>query len=921
MTSENSERQDPALFDGAVPIYLLVGALYQRPRIGDRPRALHVHESEIQWKSEYQQERSGRRGLPMVCLVRPERHDGVLSVIRTLLEEAKPAGVLYARLDLAQCAHVDLEPGEVDANAVKAIRDILWQARNELIRNPKVRGGRLRFQRFTLVAWLMRQRLEPHDDNPDHSLRQLIQGVDLVTRMRSSIQQIDLELPDKFWWKVSLATLRLLTYLKFRAAVRGWLPTSPYRWFTRQPHLAPEMSGKFVRFARRLTEGEWEKEAPEYVARLLVNSFLEDLRQEYRIRLWQIFRARRMTYPVLLLDNIATGNGGFLLLRLINDVRNQVGLFDPLLIVSASSDVPPDAGRDDPSRPKYKASNAAQGYRAWQNALRDDRRARRDTAWYLPLRIPEQPSQDKLDQAREAWRAFDGYAVHGAAARPPWWMSRWLRIGVPLLLLTMLASMIVVAAKDHCGTSDLELTLLQSECVGVSDGSYNLFQPADQTSDQVVARIRELNLEAEQRHRANKTRPYITLVDMAAFTSSTAQPDGVTAERESLEGLAVAQARQLDAPGLAPIVRVLIANAGKGMRRGRLVAEQLGALAKRDPSIVGVVGLDMSSTATEDTIAALTHAGLPAVAATLSADELAGQSPMYFQVAPQNSREARVIASFADQRKGTPRTARIVYSSDQSDRYSSNLRQDLDDEFRNRNFSVDDWSFTPVSAGAEDAKRAGRGTCGFDGYVVFAGRGVPDFEAFLDGASQCHSNATLIGGDDVSRFVASSNLRTSHGGIPYYYVSFATVPGNSPSGLAEEFYRDLPMMFTFEGTNDGRSWDGHAALSFDAAQVLITATAYLFETPSLIPPTPGAVWREITAIHSAPSGGRTVNNHIEGATGTIDFGGDINRHVPADKPVAILRVEHGSVDRQSLEFCGHAEKMEPASWCRDAADG
>jgi hypothetical protein len=74
--------------------------------------------------------------------------------------------------------------------------------------------------------------------------------------------------------------------------------------------------------------------ALEYVARLLVNAFLEDLRRAYLLRPWHLLRRRRMTYPMLLLDNIAVDNGGYLLLRLVNDVRNQVGVFDPLLVVA-----------------------------------------------------------------------------------------------------------------------------------------------------------------------------------------------------------------------------------------------------------------------------------------------------------------------------------------------------------------------------------------------------------------------------------------------------------------------------------------------------------------------------------------------------------------------------------------------------------
>lgn len=102
------------------------------------------------------------------------------------------------------------------------------------------------------------------------------------------------------------------------------------------------------------------------MARLLVNAFLEDLRRAYWLRPWHLFRRRRMTYPILLLDNITADNGGYLLLRLVNDIRNQVGLFDPLLVVATSDRMPPNSLREEEDGP---ATEVGSGYNAWQNAL------------------------------------------------------------------------------------------------------------------------------------------------------------------------------------------------------------------------------------------------------------------------------------------------------------------------------------------------------------------------------------------------------------------------------------------------------------------------------------------------------------------------------------------------------------------------
>jgi ABC-type branched-subunit amino acid transport system substrate-binding protein len=910
---------DPLDFEGADRVVRLIGALYQRPRLGDRPRELL--EESVRWGPGYQEERSERLGLPMVSLVRPNGQRGVLRELARRLEDAKPHGVRHAYLALDPVA---------DKDDVEAVRDILWHARNALINSPRVRGSRLRFGLFTLVVWLMNEKVMEDEPNPDRFLLRRIQRLGLVERFRSTIQNVDDRLPDdKFWWKVPLLVLRGVTALTFRIAVTGRVPilSGQYRWFLRQPHLAPEMSGSFVRFAQRLTDGQWQKEAPEYVCRLLVNAFLEDLRRAYRLRPWQ-WRRRRMTYPVLLLDDITTTNGGFSLLRLINDVRNQIGLFDPLLVVSASLEVPPDSGVNDPARPRYNAPSASAAYNVWQDKLLEDRRARRDNAWYLPIKIGASASGRDPEDARQLPGA---YRLGRRQWRPPWWASRWTRIGAPLVVVALVATLLLVLHEDtrqsQCGTDIVSLTATGTECVGVSDGSFDLFQPSDSSIRQVEQTVLDQNRRAEQLHAASPLRPYITLVDMEALTSSTGTVDGLTAERESLEGFAVAQLRQLSASTNAdPIVRILMANAGRDMLRGPQVADILRKMADQDPSIVGVVGLDMSSKATSDTVAALTSAGIPMVAATLSADGLADQNPMYFQVAPQNRREADVVAAYAAQLV-TSRTARVYYSDDDTDIYSTNLRDDAVKSFQAKGFQVEAKAFTPNDSGGTpssaqryheqvvgNADAAGRDTCSFDGVVFFAGRGVPDYGDFIHGAAQCGTKAVIIGDDDVSRYAADEKARQQNRAQPYYYASFAIAPVTSPVGIALDFYTTLNQTFPFETTTQGRSLDGHGALSFDAAQVMITATAYLRETAVSIPVTPGTIWREITAIHTS-TGADPTNKVIEGVTGTIDYGGDISRNVPENKPVAILRVEGAEVDKTLSGFCGQASGQVASAWC------
>ncbi|MBS2966086.1 hypothetical protein KGA66_23780 [Actinocrinis puniceicyclus] len=940
---------DLPVFDGTDRLVQLIGALIRRARHGDRPRELR----DGAWvELADRRQRAGRKGLPMVCLVRPGEHRLLLPALHERLERAKPGGV--------RCAYLAFGDKAAPLDSVMAVRDCLREARNILANSPRASDGRLRFPRFTLAGWLMDQQFDDDDPHRDRTLRTRIQNLGLAQRLITAQQRVeDVLASQSAWWRIGLWLLRGVTVVTFRIAVTGRVPllSRQYRWFMRQPHLAPRTYGNFVTFARRLTKEELPKEVAQDAARLLVNAFLEDLRREYRLRWWQVWRKRRMTYPTLLLDDVSMTNGGYLILRLINDVRNQVGLFDPLLVISASVDVPPDAGRD-PTRPRYDAANALDAYRAWQNQLLADRRARLENAWYLPIRIPGEPTEEVRRRVSMTIAAHSGYAATRGEARPAWWESRRVRLTLPAVAAAVAVSGLAAHNRsqaadhghwlaEHCGTGSALLIETGTQCIGVTDGSHDLFQPSDPVIRGVEQTILQQNKQAATLHRQAPQRPYIALIEVEALTSPTNAPSGLTAEREALEGLAVAQWRQLRAPGVAdPIVRVLIANAGQGMREGSRLGQQISTLATQDTGLLadstlaGVVGLDQSNTATEATIKALTTIGIPMVADTPSADVLTGDSPMYFQVSPQNRREAAVAAAFADHLASSAatitRAVRIYYVDDSSDTYSTNLREDLVSSFRARGFPTEAVAFTPNTASGasgasgansadsansgqpvhqkyqdrtvDNSTAAGRDTCNYNGFAYFAGHDIPDFQDFMSSAIQCGSRATVIGDDDMSRYVADAAARGQNLGMPYFYESFALAPSAAAQGSAQDFYSDLNALFPFERPPATQSLDGHAALSFDAASVMITATGLLRQGPAPVPVTPTSVWREITAIHGP-------NNLIAGVSGTIDFGGDVTEHVPQNKPVAILRVDKGGVDPILAGFCGNAADHPASPWC------
>ncbi|MGN2637460.1 caspase family protein [Nocardia takedensis] len=484
----------------------------------------------------------------------------------------------------------------------------------------------------------------------------------------------------------------------------------------------------------------------------------------------------------------------------------------------------------------------------------------------------------------------------------------------------------------HCGTEIPTLEQIDGECVGFTDGEVDLFQPSGGDPlvrariRQVLSTLRDQNRLAEQKHREQPHRPYVTLISLEALTAAEGGTvAGLTAERESLQGFAVAQRGQLDSTDPdAPLVRILVGNTGRGTRHGVHVAQMVREAAERDRSVVGVVGFNMSNQATLDTIRTLDKEKIPTVATTLSLDELGDRIVNFVQVAPQNRNEAATAAAFAAQLPGAlPGKARVYYSDDASDLYSTNLRDDAEFWFERLGFEVETYLYSPAERGSDtemyqpgdtvtgDAVEAGASVCSSSGIVFFAGRGIPDYGDFLRGAAPCAKDVTIIGGDDVTKHVADPATRQAVPGVPYYYMSFAPAPVTDDA-TSHEFYGRLSAMFPFEQdlAKKDRSLDGHAALSYDAARLYITAVEQVHRR------SPGEVG--IAAVTAQLGAVGTV----QGVTGTFFFDPRSRQKVPQRKPVTVLRVVGGEVEGRIQAYCGLFEGRPdlPAPWCPPDAD-
>ncbi|WP_394621475.1 hypothetical protein JNUCC0626_20955 [Lentzea sp. JNUCC 0626] len=871
----------------------LVQDLTERPRFGElpggRPGARPRND----------------RGIPLVCLVRENGSAGLLKALRAHLLGAYPGRIPHAYHEFSAVEGENPSPHQV-----AEVGAVLADVAQELSKAYNGRYGRHVFPRFRLVYWLMNQPVESGESESATSLLTRLRERDLRGGAEDELvrrEALDAAAEAVPWW--ARVALKLLPSFLFRAKLRGLVPGREYRWLLRQPYLAPHDPGTFLGFAERLTGTLAPGRAAEphedgtQLAKLLVNAFLEDVRRNYRRTPWRIRSARRTVYPVVLLDGIRRDNGGYALLKLINDVRNDTGSFDPLIIISGSEKVPPDAAAADERAPAG-VENGRRAYETWTRKLATNSRGRRPTAWFLPLRVP--PVEVKSDEVSPL-------TVRPA---PVWSRTSVLAVVVVILLAAVAAGgywRITTAAAErdrHCGLSPSDanfetLTRLGSvDCVGVSSKAIPLLDSG--TSDlrtrfmRVQDQIALQNERVEQAIKDKPTRPFATVVYVSAMSG---QPELLATNTSRLMGVAAMQGRLLDEHGNGhPLIKVLLGNAGRTMQYGDQLVEHLKTWMRRDQTVVGVLGLAQSRQTTRDTIDKLGRQGLPTVAATLSANEFPGVSSRYFQISPTNDREARVAVEYANKAYAGKNKVQIVRSADDADLYSADLALSFRDRFGDARLGtprevLTDLVYRPTNEKDHtDAREVGQRLCQStpDTLVVYAGR-PGEFSDLLDGvADTCSGQLTVLAGDDVMRYAADPDLRTKHPSVPYDVLSFAV--GSEYCTAKEDIYRKMQQIFKAECDANPKSFvDGQATLAYDALDLYVHAMKELLPVTR---PSSGDLWKTISDIGRPPvtpaAGDAAPDSSsppvLEGKSGKINFRGG---QVPHEKRISVLHVEQG----------------------------
>jgi hypothetical protein len=898
------------------------------------------------WRPPYRQraaddEVRGEHVLPMVCLVREEGSNDFLTALRDRLGGRPAPRVPYAYADAEGSAERARQRWGAPEEREEPLLPLLDELSVRLAADQFGPQAPARFDYYRLADWLTGQLLPPSQGRQDQQITKLLRNWSERPRRAGGEevpQLVDEAAPQsvRLSLRLVIALGRLLRLAWLEQRVPGLAAEA--RWFMkRQPYMVPRHSTGFLGFAERLTAGRRASENEEQIKKLLVHAFLEDLRRSYRRRRWGVFPHRpgwrRTAYTTVLLDNITGENGGCELLRLLSEVRNETGEPDPLLVVAAGAERPAHrAAADDAGQPGAGSGpaggdgglpgpeDAEEALRRWRSKLPSSRQRLVADARYLEFRLPP-----ATGSAPEVWQLPEPRRSSGPWPAP--WPAR-RGVGEAALAVAVVVTLLPLAGRvqdswsagcsyfragfeDGVSVRTAELGPGDRQCLGYSDSTVQIFgtNPRLRAAQRAVF---EQNAEAERLHQQNPRRPLVGVVHFAGLTHWEAAPDTDHAAAEELEGLLL---RQWEQNGVAsdtePLLRVIVANAGDGMRLAPEVSrELLVPLFEKDPSMLAVVGMDRTVAETEQAITELGLSGIPTLATTLTATGLDELSPLYFQLVPDNARQARLITEYAVHR-GAERVTVLHPALGEpaehgGDSYVADLVSELHSQLDGAGMPVSDEQWEDSIR--ELSQLCGEGQDRSGELVYYAGR-EEEFGDFLRRATEgCAADRQpeIIAADAVSRFVAQRERRShaSLAGLPMSYVgmgSRVTLAGRScveegtPSGLVRggrelntfcAGYQQLHQRLAETLPEDAPAvpWPAErTGGAYDAAGLLLDATDGLHLQPAAAEADRGRVPHRSAVVQ------QLQEDTFRGATGPIDFR---SSRIGNSRPLAILRLDN-----------------------------
>jgi ABC-type branched-subunit amino acid transport system substrate-binding protein len=710
---------------------------------------------------------------------------------------------------------------------------------------------------------------------------------------------------------VALLLLTMLitrgTWLLSRLGFRSRL-----RWFATSSFFAVLGGYGFDGRLQRVFDRLVADDEAEFRLQMKTFAFLEDLRDNYRKLAPSLRGFKRSTPPVVFLRDITAGNGGVELLSAMSDIRSRRSEFHTLLVVasvdaghrkdlSGLPEVPPPQGSGEPRE------SLLDRYERWSASLSTAQAPSQNVPLPWLLRLPirsEQPSDDEPAPTLTFRR------------RPRWtWLWSWWCLVVTVLVLaavTSVAQTRLRAVYCHVGyplswSTDTRLrtdTDLSRECIGVATDGGRFERRSDGKSVGLDGDLRDPDdghrgglltladlqkrIDDENAAVLGSGAPYATVIYAGILTAASGKHELAVSGVKELAGAYLAQMRNNETgqPGEVgnPLkIRLLAANVGQDMAFSSDAVDRILDLARRDRTVVGVVGMARNTNNSQAAIRRLNDAGLPVIGTVNSSDELPAL-PHFYGLAATDFDEAAALRPAIQRELGKRPIDRALFVSRDAgpsqDVYSGEIASDAEKALRPR--MVDRLSYV----GTNDISSKMKAACENAGsrpytLVYFAGR-AEDLSGLMNGLAEggcTQRKLVLLAGDEVAtaRFGTAPHEIPLYASITVYFTTFAYLPNL----IADD--RDQQNAFFLLARNllgigaprvtktEPLFVDAQMALTYDAASALSQAAQNAFSTfgltrgdgvqvPGSGAVTSGAVLLELRRLH--------MN---DGATGDIDF--------------------------------------------------
>lgn len=638
---------------------------------------------------------------------------------------------------------------------------------------------------------------------------------------------------------------------------------------------------------------------------LRVHALREDLRDAHSAWAPDLRGRKRPTPPVLILPQADMDNGRIELIKAISDIRSIRSELDPMLVIAAVRQ--PDienlqrsvtARRSAGGSLPRSAAELPDWYAAWNRARRVSQSPSLEGStlpWVLRMPLP-----DRLLHQPDL--GVGSLRRPGLSAGRPRWTWLW---SLPALTLLLGAAGVGVVLRDaelgkeYCvgGLSGINRDSERvpfgggenAECVGVATGTVTF-----PVAPKVQALIKKANEEIGDSD-------YVTIVYAGPLSGTTGE---LVKGAEELRGAYLAQVTRNEQ---SPVkLRILVANGGKDMYSQQIMAKHIVDLARRDKSIVGVVGMGRDMTDSDKVQDMFREAELPVVSGTNSGTYLA-QYPNFFGLAATDKWQSEQLALIAQQLTTTPEKERAVVLArdpgESHDRYTVEQKEYGTRMLTAAGYRVEVLPDYSLENGKPVLDSQIADICRGDVPLAlyFAGRSedvTPLMNGIISTPACNREQIAVLAGDDLSRAGFATKRSLVAANVTLYHLTLTALEKSADRSVFYDRLANLPKKASEDlGLSPRATYkseelaDGQTALTHDATEVLYRAA-----TRDGKPRGRAEAWANLRMMDVTSL-----------ATGRINFTVPFSDERPKGYAVSLVRVANpGSGDYKRTVLCARA---------------